>query len=101
MSSSGMPALRCALTNWSEFSTGTALSSPVPPASGFLNQSIAGTPTKGVYIVVFPSKAQIPPLAASAYPRGDGFATLTLTNAGAVNKGTNHAGFGSFLCTPR
>ena len=40
--------------------------------------------TKGVYTVAFPSKAQSPVLTASAYPQGDGYATLTLSNAGVI-----------------
>ena len=40
--------------------------------------------TKGVYSVAFPSKAQSPVLTNSAYPQGDGYATLTLTNAGGI-----------------
>ena len=42
------------------------------------------TATKGVYTVAFPSKEQSPVLTASAYPQGDGYATLTLTNAGTI-----------------
>ncbi len=52
--------------------------------AGLLNQPITGTATKGVYTVVFPSKAQEPALEASAYPQGDGYATLRLTNTGNV-----------------
>ncbi len=58
---------------------------------GLLNQPIAGPFTKGVYTVAFPSKAQTPPLDASAYPQGDGFATLTLSSAGAVTLAGNLA----------
>ena len=42
------------------------------------------TGTNGVYTIAFPSKAQSPVLTASAYPQGDGFATLSLSNAGVV-----------------
>ena len=42
------------------------------------------TATKGTYTVAFPSKEQSPVLTASAYPQGDGYATLTLTNAGVI-----------------
>ena len=42
------------------------------------------TATKGTYTVAFPSKEQSPVLTASAYPQGDGYATLTLTNAGTI-----------------
>jgi hypothetical protein len=54
------------------------------PAS-LLNQPIASaTPIKGVYAVGFLHKAQTPSLDPSAYPQGDGYATLTISNRGSV-----------------
>ncbi len=50
----------------------------------FLNQPVTGTPSKGFYTVIFPSKEQTPPADTDTYPQGDGFATLTLSKAGAV-----------------
>ena len=49
-----------------------------------LNQPVTGTATKGVYSLVWPSKAQSPALEASRYPQGDGYATLTLKNSGSI-----------------
>jgi hypothetical protein len=39
---------------------------------------------KGLYTVAFPAAVQSPSKSASEYPQGDGFATLTLSNTGAV-----------------
>jgi len=53
--------------------------------SALLNQPVIGTTTKGVYSLVWPSKAQSPTLEASRYPQGDGYATLLLKNNGSIS----------------
>lgn len=57
-----------------------SVTNPVP--SAFLNVSAAVA--RGYYTVAFPTKVQNPPVSTSAYPQGDGYATITLTNTGAV-----------------
>ena len=42
------------------------------------------TSTTGTYTVIFPAKAQNPVKPTSTYPQGHGFATMTLSNLGAV-----------------
>ncbi len=42
-------------------------------------------PTKGVYSLTFPSKAQSPSLAADHYPQGGGYAALVLKDSGSVS----------------
>jgi hypothetical protein len=56
-----------------------------PVAASWLNLPLIGTATTGRYTIVFPNKEQSPTLAQEAYPQGDGFATLTLSSAGAVS----------------
>ena len=67
-------------------STGTAARAlysaahKVPAAASLLNAA-----TTGYYTVSLPSISQTPPVDVSTYPQGDGYATLTLTNLGAVS----------------
>jgi len=51
-----------------------------PVAAGLLN----ATATTGLATVVFPFKAQTPAVDATTYPQGDGYASIAITNAGAM-----------------
>eukprot|EP01031_Cornospumella_fuschlensis_P015438 gene15438-18868_t len=51
--------------------------------SDLLNQTMPATapaPNKGFFTVGFPSKEQSPPMDPTAYPQGDSFATVTVTD---------------------
>jgi extracellular elastinolytic metalloproteinase len=56
---------------------------PVPDV--FLNLPIPpSVPSKGAYNVVFPSRDQVPPVAADQYPQGDGIGHLALSRTGGI-----------------
>lgn len=64
--------------------TSTVLVAGDATAAAYLNLPLTGPATSGSYTVAFPSKAQTPTRAEHTYPQGAGYASLKLTNAGAV-----------------
>lgn len=72
------------VTSGSDSSTGTIVRSyysttRLVPAS---YRNVSGT--SGYFTVALPSIAQVSAIALSSYPQGDGFATMTISNAGSV-----------------
>ncbi len=99
---SGRDALQIQLTNGSSASSGTAYrasysATNLVPGS-YLNDSskVGGPVNQGIFTVIFPAKAQSPAKDASSYPQGDGYLTLTLSNAGVVS-GTGFLADGTSL----
>jgi len=86
----GNDAISATLTNGAAVSTGVArraiYSAINLVSSSFLNTALTtgGAITRGTFTVALPSKEQSPARDASTYPQGEGYVTLTLTNAGAV-----------------
>jgi phosphodiesterase/alkaline phosphatase D-like protein/uncharacterized protein YjiK/2',3'-cyclic-nucleotide 2'-phosphodiesterase (5'-nucleotidase family) len=87
---SGKNTITGTLTGSGATSTGTArraiysATNLVP--SALLNSAVpaTGAINRGTFTVAFPAKTQTPALDAATYPQGEGYATLTLTNAGVV-----------------
>lgn len=71
-----------------ETSAGTALrtshsaTNPVPDELLNTLAPVLGVKSSGYYTLALPAQAQTPPKAASSYPQGDGYGTLTLNRAG-------------------
>jgi hypothetical protein len=81
-------AVTASLVNGASTSTGEATRPLYSSAnSNQVPTALLGSPTasKGFYTLVFPAKEQQPPMDANPFPKGYGFATLSLTNSGEVS----------------
>ena len=86
----GNDAITASLTNGTATSSGVARraiysATNLVPAALLNTASVANGPiNRGAFTVAFPAKAQTPVIDTASYPQGDGYVTLTLTNAGLV-----------------
>jgi len=80
---SGNDEITATVTTGSATSSGVARRA-IYSATKTVSAALLNAGTTGFATLAFPSKSQSPALAASSYPQGDGFGTVTITNTGVI-----------------
>ncbi|MDZ4289187.1 MAG: Ig-like domain-containing protein, partial [Prosthecobacter sp.] len=76
-------AITADLTKDTNTSAGTA-TRPIYSTANKVTTELLNSAAKGFYTLSFPPMEQTPPVDIATYPQGHGFATLNLSNAGAI-----------------